>query len=77
MTTTSPAPSESYLDRRSRELRDRYTGTRARRQKMAEQLLEASQYRLMLVKFQKHRPRRKPKQICRSSKLARQLQLIT
>ncbi len=55
MTTTSPAPSESYLDRRSRELRDRYTGTRARRQKMAEQLLEASQYRLMLVKFQKHR----------------------
>ncbi len=55
MTTTSPAPSESYLDRRSRELRDRYMGTRARRQKMAEQLLEASQYRLMLVKFQKHR----------------------
>lgn len=55
MSSTSPVPADDYLARRSRQLLDRYQGTRARRQKMAEQLLEASQYRLMLVKFQKHK----------------------
>ncbi len=44
-----------YVDRRSRELLSRFRGTRYKRQKMAEHLLEASQYQLMLVKFKKHR----------------------
>ena len=49
---TSP---DGYVNRRSRELLNRYRGTRIKRQKMAEHLLEASQYQLMLVKFKKHR----------------------
>jgi peptide/nickel transport system permease protein len=59
METTVPPkaaqPSDSYVDRRSGELLKRYRGTRARRQEMAEHLLEASQYELMLVKFRKHK----------------------
>ena len=59
METTVPPkaaqPSDSYVDRRSGELLKRYRGTRARRQEMAEHLLEASQYELMLVKFKKHK----------------------
>lgn len=46
---------ESYVDRRSREMLNRVRGTRIKRQKMAEHLLEASQFQLMLVKFKKHR----------------------
>lgn len=59
MATTFPTPasgaSEGYVDRRSKELLNRYRSTRSRRFKMAEYLLEASQYELMLVKFRKHR----------------------
>ena len=47
--------SEPYVNRRSGELLQRYRGTRTRRQKVAEHLLEASQYGLMLAKFKKHR----------------------
>jgi peptide/nickel transport system permease protein len=47
--------SESYVDRRSGELLRRYRGTRARRQRTAERLQEASQYGLMVAKFKKHR----------------------
>lgn len=56
-TTTTPtsAPLDRYVDRRSKELLGRFRGTRTSRQKMAEHLLEASQYQLMLVKFKKHR----------------------
>lgn len=46
---------ESYTERRSQELLKHYRGTRARRQKKAEQLAEASQYQLMLAQFKKHR----------------------
>jgi len=55
LTPPSSSPADSYVNRRSKELLDRYTGTRGRRQKMAEHLLEASQYQLMLVKFKKHK----------------------
>src|SRR5579859_3374175 len=59
METTLPPKaaeaSDSYVNRRSGELLKRYRGTRARRQEMAEHLLEASQYELMLVKFRKHK----------------------
>src|SRR5207245_1848228 len=47
--------SDHYTDRRSKELLKRYQGTRARRQKTAERLGEATQYQLMLAKFKKHR----------------------
>jgi peptide/nickel transport system permease protein len=47
--------SQHYVDRRSKELLKRYRGTRASRQKKAEQLAEASQYQLMLAQFKKHR----------------------
>src|SRR5258707_11423474 len=59
MDTTLPKkttePSEHYVNRRSGELLRRYRGTRERRQRVAEQLLEASQYGLMAAKFKKHR----------------------
>src|SRR6266516_7136043 len=56
-TTTNKTsdPSENYVDRRSGELLGRYRGTRARRQRTAERLQEASQYGLMVAKFKKHR----------------------
>lgn len=47
--------SDHYVNRRSEELLQRYRGTRVRRQKVAEHLMEASQYGLMLAKFKKHR----------------------
>ncbi len=50
----NPIP-DHYVNRRAKELQERYRGTRARRMKVAEQLLEASQYRLMLAKFKKHK----------------------
>ena len=53
-TPTSISP-EGYVDRRSKEMLRRFRGTRSKRQKMAEHLLEASQYQLMLVKFKKHK----------------------
>lgn len=55
ITNTTADASERYVDQRSKELLDRYRGTRARRQKVAEQMLEASQFRLMWAKFKKHR----------------------
>ena len=55
ITNSASGASEHYVNRRSGELLRRYRGTRARRQKVAEQLLEASQYGLMLAKFKKHR----------------------
>lgn len=56
MDNTLPTPtSDHYVNRRSRELRERYQGTRSRRLKVAEQMLEASQYKLMLAKFKKHK----------------------
>jgi peptide/nickel transport system permease protein len=59
MDTTLPnktsEPSEHYVNRRSGELLRRYRGTRQRRQRTAEHLLEASQYGLMVAKFKKHR----------------------
>lgn len=48
-------PPDHFVDRRSKELLERYRGTRARRIKRAQQLDEASQLQLMLVKFRKHR----------------------
>jgi peptide/nickel transport system permease protein len=54
-TDKTSATSENYVDRRSGELLRRYRGTRARRQRTAERLLEASQYGLMVAKFKKHR----------------------
>lgn len=53
--SSTPGSSDSYVNRRSNDLLGRYRGTHKRRQKMAEYLLEASQYQLMLVKFKKHR----------------------
>ena len=55
ITNSASGASEHYVNRRSGELLRRYRGTRARRQKVAEQMLEASQYGLMLAKFKKHR----------------------
>ena len=55
ITTSASDTSEHYVNRRSGELLQRYRGTRTRRQKVAEHLLEASQYGLMLAKFKKHR----------------------
>lgn len=56
MDNALPAPtSDHYVNRRSRELHERFQGTRARRLKVAEQMLEASQYKLMLAKFKKHK----------------------
>ena len=46
---------DHYVNRRAQELRQRYDGTRQRRQKLAERLDEASQYQLMIAKFRKHR----------------------
>lgn len=46
---------DHYVRRRSKELLQRYAGTRARRQKTAERLGEASQYQLMIGRFTKHR----------------------
>ena len=54
LTTPTSDASEGYVNRRSKEMLDRFRGTRGKRQKMAEHLLEASQYQLMLVKFRKH-----------------------
>lgn len=53
--STPTTGSDRYVDRRSQELLDRYRGTRSKRIRIAEQLLEASQYQLMLVKFKKHK----------------------
>jgi len=55
LTKNTLEPSNHYVNRRSGELLRRYRGTRAHRQKIAEQLLEASQYGLMWAKFKKHR----------------------
>ena len=55
ITNSASDAAEHYVNRRSGELLQRYRGTRARRQKVAEQMLEASQYGLMLAKFKKHR----------------------
>ena len=52
---TSATSAENYIERRSKELLKKYRGTRSKRLHMAEQLLEASQYELMLVKFKKHK----------------------
>ncbi len=49
------AAASHYVNRRGRELRQRYEGTKERRRKVAEKLDEASQYQLMLAKFRKHR----------------------
>lgn len=46
---------DHYGRRRSKELLQRYAGTRASRQKTAERLGEASQYQLMIGRFTKHR----------------------
>jgi peptide/nickel transport system permease protein len=46
---------DHYGRRRSKELLQRYASTRARRQKTAERLGEASQYQLMIGRFTKHR----------------------
>ncbi len=56
-TLSNPAANapKGYVDRRSKELLSRHHGTRSKRLRMAEQLLEASQYELMLVKFKKHK----------------------
>ena len=54
-TKVSSDVEDHYVDRRSQELLERYRGTRTRRQRRAEQLYEASQYRLMFEKFKKHR----------------------
>jgi peptide/nickel transport system permease protein len=54
-TTVVAGSPHHYVHRRSQELLKRYTGTRARRQQIAEQMGEASQYQLMLAKFRKHR----------------------
>lgn len=48
-------PTGHYVNRRSKELLERYQGTRERRQERALQLDEASQFKLMLAKFTKHR----------------------
>lgn len=50
-----PDTSSHYVNRRAEELLERYSGTRERRQRIAEQMYEASQYQLMLAKFKKHR----------------------
>ncbi len=50
-----PDTSSHYVNRRAEELLKRYSGTRERRQRIAEQMYEASQYQLMLAKFKKHR----------------------
>ncbi len=55
ISTPTSADSDSYVNRRSKEMLRRFRGTRSKRQKMAEHLLEASQYQLMLVKFRKHK----------------------
>jgi peptide/nickel transport system permease protein len=55
LSTSTSHASEGYVNRRSKEMLDRFRGTRSKRQKMAEHLLEASQYQLMLVKFRKHK----------------------
>jgi peptide/nickel transport system permease protein len=44
-----------YVTQRGEELLDRYRGTREHRKMVAEQMYEASQYRLMFAKFRKHR----------------------
>src|SRR5438067_5820154 len=54
-TTVVAGSPHHYVHRRSQELLKRYTGTRAHRQQIAEQMGEASQYQLMLAKFRKHR----------------------
>lgn len=51
----SAVVTSNYAARRGKELLRRHQGTYARRSKLAEQLDEASQYQLMLVKFTKHR----------------------
>lgn len=53
--TKSKAATGHYVHDRSTELLKRYRGTRAQRQEMAEHLLEASQYQLVVHKFKKHR----------------------
>ena len=53
--TVSNQQSDHYVNRRAKELHKRYSGTRARRQEVAEKLIDAGQYRLMLEKFKKHK----------------------
>lgn len=50
--TTSP---DHHVQKRSRELRERYKGTREQRQKRSQQLDEASQRQLIMARFRKHR----------------------
>lgn len=47
--------SDHYVDRRSKELLERYRGTRKQRQEIAERMDEASQLQLMIARFKKHR----------------------
>ncbi len=56
--TGLPAPATSpdhHVQKRSRELRERYKGTREQRQKQSQKLDEASQRDLILARFRKHR----------------------
>src|SRR5690242_6973365 len=47
--------SSHYVNRQAAELLKRYSRGKERRHQVAQQLYGASQYRLMLVKFMKHR----------------------
>lgn len=46
---------DHHVEKRGRELRERYRGTRDKRQKQAKRLDEASQRQLVLARFRKHR----------------------
>jgi peptide/nickel transport system permease protein len=51
---TPPEQTDSYVARRSKQLLGRYSRNKARRLIAAEQFYNASQYKLMVLKFRKH-----------------------